>query len=350
MRAILDIQLAVQGNGLKAEDVRVSLEEFSEGRMKDIWTMDQEGKSAKEIAKALKLNLKTVKDILGEEEKLEEKIQPFMISYSKHGQHAGFEGGDSLQDIQNKAQKLRAKGFTIDKMGRYNPPVKAGYGEQKEEYIEEAFPKPEAEGGKEAIAKKDAEIALLKQKAETEKEKHVQKQTAKQVNPETGEPLLQVGIAYKHLRDKMAKEKASKEDEKKEVKENIEVQVTLKGPGPENKRSHVHDFDNPAAAKKWIKWYKTGNMNKVQSIKMFDLGKAMKYEGADPITFGPDRVAKAMAIAVKSGGMYSKAVREIEKIAKNLSTVSTIARALKKANEQTKVHPSKATFERIRGK
>ena len=28
------------------------------------------------------------------------------------------------------------------------------------------------------------------------------------VNPETGEPLLQVGIAYKHLRDKMKKESA----------------------------------------------------------------------------------------------------------------------------------------------
>ena len=27
------------------------------------------------------------------------------------------------------------------------------------------------------------------------------------VNPETGEPLLQVGVAYKHLRDKMAKMK-----------------------------------------------------------------------------------------------------------------------------------------------
>jgi hypothetical protein len=34
------------------------------------------------------------------------------------------------------------------------------------------------------------------------------------VNPETGEPLLQVGIAYKHLKDKMAKQK-----EKEEVKE-----------------------------------------------------------------------------------------------------------------------------------
>ena len=53
-----------------------------------------------------------------------EKIQPFMISYSdRYGKHAGFEGGDSLQDIQNKAANLRKRGFKIDKMGRYNPPV-----------------------------------------------------------------------------------------------------------------------------------------------------------------------------------------------------------------------------------
>ena len=48
----------------------------------------------------------------------------FRISYSdKYGKHAGFEDGNSLQDIQNKAQKLRAKGFQIDKMGRNTSPV-----------------------------------------------------------------------------------------------------------------------------------------------------------------------------------------------------------------------------------
>ena len=50
--------------------------------------------------------------------------EPFRISYSKQGQHAGFEDADSLQDLQNKAQKLRAKGFTIDKMGRNTSPIK----------------------------------------------------------------------------------------------------------------------------------------------------------------------------------------------------------------------------------
>ena len=93
--------------------------EFSldEGRMKTIYTMQQDGKSAKEIAKLMKLPVKTVKDILGEED-LEEKIRPFMLSYSKGGSHEGFEDADTLPELQKKAQDLRRKGFTIDKMGR----------------------------------------------------------------------------------------------------------------------------------------------------------------------------------------------------------------------------------------
>jgi len=52
---------------LSQAPVGEELEEFDEGRMKDIYTMDQEGKSAKEIAKHLKLKVSTVKGILGEE-------------------------------------------------------------------------------------------------------------------------------------------------------------------------------------------------------------------------------------------------------------------------------------------
>ena len=65
----------------------------------------------------MKLPVKTIKDILGEED-LEEKIRPFMLSYSKGGSHEGFEDADTLPELQKKAQELRRKGFTIDKMGR----------------------------------------------------------------------------------------------------------------------------------------------------------------------------------------------------------------------------------------
>jgi len=275
----------------------VTQEDFDleEGKMKTIATMFSQGKSAEEIAKAMKLPVDTVKNILGEnaptdadmkrmkklgmkpqKEDIDEAIKPFMLSYSdRFGKHAGFEDAKSLQDLQTKAANLRKKGFKIDKMGRYNPPVNmkdafdplteacwTGYkqvGMKKKgdkmvpncvpenydvnEHIEElteqddkkkmkkvdVAPDGDAEHAettdekkekkegdsveklKADIEKKDNEIQSLKVKAETEKAKVAKKETEKMVNPETGEPLLQVGVAYKHLRDKMKKEKI-KED------------------------------------------------------------------------------------------------------------------------------------------
>jgi len=146
MRKILDMQLAAQGNGLKAEEY------INEGRMSEIDAMRKAGATAADIAKELKLSVKVVKSILGEEIKPED----------------------------DEAEK--------------QPSV-------KEEPKEDDKEKLKAE-----LEKKDNEIAALKQKAETEKAKTVKKETEKLVNPETGEPLLQVGIAYKHLKDKMQKE------------------------------------------------------------------------------------------------------------------------------------------------
>ena len=150
MRKILDMQLAAQGNGLKAEEVKID-----EGRMSDIDAMRKAGATAAEIAKELKLPVRTVKDILGEELTEEED-----------------------------AEKLKAE-----------------------------------------LEDKEKEIAMLKQKAETEKAKTQKKETEKLVNPETGEPLLQVGVAYKHLKDKMAKDKAAEDDrkEKEEIKKKEDV-------------------------------------------------------------------------------------------------------------------------------
>ena len=75
------------------------------------------------------------------------------------------------------------------------------------------------------IEKKDDEIQKLKVKAETDKAKAVNKSTDKMVNPETGEPLLQVGIAYKHLKDKMAKEKSAEADRKEKKSADMKARV-----------------------------------------------------------------------------------------------------------------------------
>ena len=78
-------------------------------------------------------------------------------------------------------------------------------------------------------------------------------------------------------------------------------------------------------------------INSVSDYLMYNPEQAneeLEEKTYDPATFGPDKVAKAMAIATKSSGQYTKATNDIEKIAKNLSKVSTIARELKKQNEQ----------------
>jgi hypothetical protein len=156
-----------------------------------------------------------------------EKIQPFMISYSKDGKHAGFEGGDTLQDIQNKAQKLRAKGFTIDKMGRNNPPVKEEYieeinepkdvpsvsKEKKEEEPKEKEPKKDPETLEAQIITLKGQLSLIKQKLENEKNKVVKPQP----NKETGEVPLRTGIANAILDKKIDTKKIIKSKKKEEI-------------------------------------------------------------------------------------------------------------------------------------
>ena len=267
-----------------------------------------------------------IKRILDKEkiiESLEEKIKPYMVSYSdKYGKHYGFEDGDTLRDIQDKAQKLRKKGFQIDKMGRYNPPldkklrtgktdvvegfvpfvpahmrymnkkkaqdaidkvsdnqgnirfvkhfqndtvglVKFIYGDKEvknfefqfpgiyyknrkvtfhdlilkarekvnaarkilglgrykeEKEMKEAFPKP-----KEDKEKKIKDLENKVQKLEVEKSAELNPEP----NPDTGEIPLQIGIAYKYIRDK-AKGIVDKEDKKDKKKETEKVKVGKK--------------------------------------------------------------------------------------------------------------------------
>src|SRR5210317_1575907 len=361
MRKILDMQLAAQKNGLKAEEVRLSLDE---GKMSQIDQMQKDGKSAAEIAKLMKLDVKTVKSILGEEvcpkcdgegcehcnntgyhkEETLHEFKKMTVTFksmadmskastdlAKHGFTIDAKGmvmkvdgkGADLNkyatDLKNfyKAS-IRAESYSIDESADedfYNPITEAcwtGYkqvgmkdkggkqvpncvpeetvkenkdheismargeleaiadkatklssmlqGKSDEgnpleawvqskitkakdyinsvtDYVEynpdmaneavddkkkmkktdvepenDAVEKKEGSDDKEKlkaeIEKKDAEIQSLKVKAETEKAKVAKKETEKMVNPETGEPLLQVGIAYKHLRDKMKKESA----------------------------------------------------------------------------------------------------------------------------------------------
>ena len=118
------------------------------------------------------------------QEYVPEAKAPFRLSYDdKYGKHAGFEDAKTLQDLQNKAQKLRAKGFKINKMGRNTSPV------------EQKLPEPEG---------------------------------------------------------------------KTEVPEAFAVQVTKMDGG-----KFIHgSYKTKAEAEKWIKWYKTGDVRKTKSIEI----------------------------------------------------------------------------------
>jgi hypothetical protein len=74
------LEKGLSKNSSVRDALRKANEELEEGKMKDIFTADQEGESAAEIAKRLKLPLSTVKKILGEEvEQLIEKIADKII-------------------------------------------------------------------------------------------------------------------------------------------------------------------------------------------------------------------------------------------------------------------------------
>ncbi len=207
-------------------------EEMEEGRMKDIFTADQEGKSAEEIAKLMKLPLKTVKNILGEEV-FEEQILEFtsdMIkrlqkSYSTMPKKISPEQATALSkhldrlDLASLKQLTKAKIPFVTTLARNKVYKKTGKFEAVEEPKKDVSKETDTDKIKlakekdtDALEKQliaaQGQINILKTKLENEKNKVVKPEP----NPKTGEVPLTVGVAYKHFKD-------DEDKEKKEVKE-----------------------------------------------------------------------------------------------------------------------------------
>lgn len=379
MRKILDMQLAAQKNGLKAEEVRISLDE---GKMKTIATMFNQGKSAEEIAKKMGLDVKTVKSILGEQEKIYEfkkmtvtiqdmdKRKKAIADLMKQNLGVSVTGGKIKvdgkgKDLNNYAKDLmnfyganvRAECYTIDESADedfYNPVTEAcwvGYkqvgmknkgGKQVPNCVPESvneqddsmtmakdmkkkkeeMPKKDDVGTeadtekkekkegdsveklKAEIEKKDNEIQSLKVKAETDKAKVAKKETEKMVNPETGEPLLQVGVAYKYMKDKMKKE---------EVTEMAKDKAYAIGMATAKKKYN----DEPPLDKKTIKKAheigdKLSKMKKENAPAAADMDrlkkmgmKPKKENGEHPAKMKYEQIAGLKKKAEKSGMPYS---------------------------------------------
>ena len=340
--------------------------QIDEGRMKDIFTADEEGKSAKEIAKALKLPLGTVKKILGEEVELQEFSRSQLDTLSK--QYSDLKGKTISIDQANKLRKIfdRIPDAFLNDLRKKHIPFLSGLALSR--MVKKGM--PVRESFKVQITKKDGgKVIHGKYKTSQEAEKFIKWYKTGDMK---GTKDVKVVKEEENISERGGSNTSSKQGsfaKSRKPKYRFGYRVAEKDPAKgkelEEKKSAFRlsyddrygkhagfedaetlaDLQNKAAnlRKKGFKINKMGrNTSPVNEIRI----RPKSVVESDPIQYGPDKVAKAMKIAVKSDGMYSKAVREIEKIAKDLSIVSTIARGLKTANE-TYIHPGKATFERI---
>jgi len=231
-------------NALKRANEEVDLDE---GRMKDIYTMQQDGKSSEEIAKYLKLPIKTVKSILGEEV-LDEKVADSIIKDLQKA-YAPMKGKTISPEMANKMSKhldqpsydldtlrqlVKADIPFISTLARNKIYKKTGKFEELKEQDGVEIAKIRAERDKEdkkEVASKEKEIenlknqnTILKQKLENEKNKAIKPEP----NPETGEVPLTIGIANKLLKDKAEKEAKKKEEMKEEKRLYVESIAAVK--------------------------------------------------------------------------------------------------------------------------
>src|SRR6056300_1459050 len=233
------------GKGAKVKKEESDLEEAS---LKDIFTANQEGKKADEIAKKLGMSVSDIKKILGEEmgEVSEENLDEFtsdMIkrlkkSYSTMPQKLSTDQANALSrhldrlDLTSLKQLAKEKIPFITTLARNKIYKKTGKFEElkEEDGVEIAKIRADRdEKDNQEVMTKEKEINslkdqinVLKTKLENEKNKAIKPMP----NPETGEVPLTIGIANKLLKDKEAKEKAAEADRKEKKSADMKDRVS----------------------------------------------------------------------------------------------------------------------------
>jgi len=206
-------------------------EELEEGKMKDIFSMQQDGASVKDIAKKMGLDVQTVKDILGEEIALEkvERVPTgqYIVSYKTQDGTRKARVFDYRQHAHDFEKKLKSYGLKSEEdLKEFNP----DFGKDA------SASRTQTSGEKDKVIKDDKDkdkeiqslkndIAMLKTKLENEKNKAVKPEP----NPKTGEVPLTVGVAYKHFKDKEEKVKTEEiEIPEIEIDENFSPAMVAK--------------------------------------------------------------------------------------------------------------------------
>ena len=222
------------------------MNEIDEGRMKDIFTANQEGKSAKEIAKALKLPLSTVKSILGEGK---EEIKEFTDSQLDvlARQYAGLKGKSISVDQANKLRQIfnRIPDRSLDALRRKKIPFLSGLALSR--MVQKGMPVRS-----ESLDEKKSAFRLS-----------YSDRFGKHAGFEDAETLADLQNKAANLRkkgfkiDKMGRNTSP-------IKEKFAVQVTKKDGG-----KFIHGtYKSKAEAEKFVKWYKTGDLRTTKKIEV----------------------------------------------------------------------------------
>ena len=220
--------------------------EIDEGRMKDIFTANQEGKSAKEIAKALKLPLGTVKKILGEDK---EEINEFTDSQLDvlARQYAGLKGKTISVDQANKLRQIfnRIPDRSLDALRRKKIPFLSGLALSR--MVQKGMPVRS-----ESLDEKKSAFRLS-----------YSDRFGKHAGFEDAETLADLQNKAANLRkkgfkiDKMGRNTSP-------IKEKFAVQVTKKDGG-----KFIHGtYKSKEEAEKFVKWYKTGDLRTTKKIEV----------------------------------------------------------------------------------
>ena len=236
----------------------VKEEMFDEGRMKDIYTMDQEGKSAKEIAMHLNLKVSTVKSILGEEV-LNEFTNAQITSLKKdyeglRGKTISGPNADKLRKIFDKVDKSKTALVNL---------------------LKADIPFLSMMASSRLISKYGANASqLARMRKEELEEKFASGFAVRYLDPKNGKRFV---VPFKTKKDADDKAAQLKKDGAKNVsitthdlnfKETYTVQITKS----DGSKLVIGKYNSPTEAEKYIKWYKTGDMSKTKSVKVIKEG------------------------------------------------------------------------------
>jgi len=196
-----------------------------ESRDRNIYNMAFDGDSAEDIAKKLKLDVATVKKVLGEMNELGESTFPFTKSQfknnekeNKHSENAlalakMFGTGKEIHDMKSILKFLDQRGYINKQMFDIGVKITKKYYSKLKEEVQEDWKDTnkrnvERHGStgktkdEDRVKSLENEIQRLKLELENEKNATVKPEP----NPDTGEVPLTVGVAHKYLKDKQKKE------------------------------------------------------------------------------------------------------------------------------------------------